>query len=326
MSYGLTTPELRRSALQHMMEGRAFDEAMVAHNPHWHESRGEEGVYVGAFCGLRESDVVAPHFRGSCGVSLLRGADPLTVASSVFGKTAGPSGGRWRGDICPTPTPHFIGMFSGALGGSVAYATGAALRIKLAGLDDVVVTAFGDGTANAGIVYESMNLASLHALPVVYVCQNNQYATSLRASDAIAGGSMSARAEAMGIPASGVDGNDVLAVAQAVQHAVARARSGEGPALIDALTYRLGGHFINDPETYRSPDEVQRHEAEDPLIRLIDDLGLRGECSIDQAHASLRSLEARMDQVVRTAKEAPEVPGSQLDQRPYLECLGRTAS
>ncbi|TYB44994.1 thiamine pyrophosphate-dependent dehydrogenase E1 component subunit alpha [Actinomadura chibensis] len=303
-----TTAEGRRELWRAMVRARAFDQAMCAHNPHWHEARGEEAVVVGGFAGLDAEDAVAPHFRGACAVSLMRGEDPAVVAAGVFGTSGSRSGGHWRGDICPTPGDRMIGMFSGSLGTTVSYATGAALHLSRLGGDAVVVCGFGDGTANAGIVSESLNLAAMLSLPIVFICQNNQYATSLRASRAIAGGSMTARAAGFGIPAVDVDGNDVLAVLDERDRAVDRARRGGGPSLLHALTYRLGGHYLNDPEAYRSAEEVAAWRARDPLTRFADELARRDGFSRDDAeHELARETDRMKDLVERAKEEAPPV-------------------
>ena len=307
--------DLRDEGLWHMVRARAFDQAMCRHNPHWHEARGEEAAYIGAFLDLHEDDVVAPHFRGACGVALMRDIAAEDLASSVFGGPDSLSGGFWRGDICPAPSSTFIGMFSGALGNSVAFATGAALHLKRAGGRRVAVCAFGDGTANAGIVHESMNLAVMLALPVVYVCQNNQYATSLPSTAALPGGSVAARARVLGMPAVDVDGNDLDAVRAAVREGVDRARAGGGPSCVNAETYRLGGHFMNDPEVYRTPEEVADRGRRDPVTRAIDRLA-------DQAERGAwaeecRRLDELMDAVVVAAKGFGEV-GRRLPAAPYV--------
>ncbi|UUW89038.1 thiamine pyrophosphate-dependent dehydrogenase E1 component subunit alpha [Pimelobacter simplex] len=307
-----------------MVEARAFDQAMCRHNGHWHEARGEEAVFVGAFADLGADDVVAPHFRGACAVALHRGADPATLAAGVFGTDASGSGGHWRGDICPAPGTHAVGMFSGSLGTSVAYATGAALHLSRTRPGAVAVCGFGDGTANSGIVAESLNLAAMLALPIVYVCQDNQYATSLPSSVALAGERVSDRARALGITASDVDGNDVRAVRAAVTAAVDHARSGAGPAFVHALTYRMGGHYMNDPETYRSPEEVAAWAERDPIARLEDDLVATG--ILDRAGAEARSAAAheRMDAIVAAAKAASDAALVRATS-PYAEDL-RSAS
>lgn len=314
-----------------MVTARAFDQAMCQHNPHWHEARGEEAVIVGAFTGLRASDVVAPHFRGACAVALLRGADPAVIAGGVFGTSRSLSQGQWRGDICPAPSDRFVGMFSGSLGTSVAYAAGAALHLKNSGTDDVVVCAFGDGTANAGIVSETLNLAAMLCLPIVFVCQNNQYATSLPATTALAGGGVRQRAQALGIAGVDVDGNDVSAVSQARESGVQRARRGEGPTLIHALTYRMGGHFMNDPEVYRSDEEKATWSARDPVLlteRQIVDGGAttRAECQAFTAGQT-----ALFEDVVARAKDDPAElgrtePGRRLPTSAFVEAAAGASS
>jgi len=298
---------------------RAFDQAMVAHNPHWHEARGEEAVVVGGFSGLRPDDVVAPHFRGACAVSLIRGADPAQVAAAVFGTDQSPSGGNWRGDICPTPGDRMVGMFSGSLGTTVAYATGAALHLQRTRPGAVAVCAFGDGTANAGIVAESLNLAAMLRLPVVYLCQDNQYATSLPSSRALAGG-MTARSAGFGIPAEEVDGNDVEAVLAARDRVVQRARDGAGPSLVHARTYRLGGHYMNDPETYRSTDEVAEWLQRDPLTRYAATLADAGTLSRDEAQRQLDEETTRLTGIVGAAKQS--AAATDLDESAYAESWG----
>ncbi|KRF16857.1 thiamine pyrophosphate-dependent dehydrogenase E1 component subunit alpha [Nocardioides sp. Soil796] len=300
----LETPEGRQRIWSSLVTARAFDQAMCEHNNHWHEARGEEAVIVGGFLGLGENDVVAPHFRGACAVSLFRGADPETLAAGVFGTAGSNSLGHWRGDICPHPDSRSIGMFSGSLGTTVAYATGAALHLQRTAPGNVAVCAFGDGTANAGIVSESMNLAVMLHLPIVLICQNNQFATSLRASDAIAGGPVSARARGFGLPSIDVDGNDVRAVLAARDDAVAKAREGGGPTFIHATTYRMGGHYMNDPENYRTAEEVASWAQRDPLDRFAAELVALGELGPEEAASGVRSLTERMTELVGGAKGA----------------------
>lgn len=306
-----------------LIQARAFDQAMCDQNPHWHEARGEEAVIVGGFSRLEESDVVAPHFRGACAVALLRGATPQQLAANVFGSRLSASGGTWRGDICPTPNQRFIGMFSGSLGTSVAYATGAAIHLQRQQPGAVAVCAFGDGTANSGIVYESLNMAAMFKLPIVFICQNNQYATSLASSEAIAGNDVSARARACGIPAEDVDGNCIHQVVGARERAVERAREGAGPSFIHAETYRLGGHYMSDPELYRSSEEVELWEARDPVRRSQEDLIERGLLTQERAQEQLDDAAAEMIRVVTEAKSEPEA--DHLTTSAYAEDLGWVA-
>lgn len=295
-----------RALWEAMVDARAFDRAMTIHNPHWHEARGEEGVIVGGFTDLNAGDVVAPHFRGICAIAIMRGEDPAQIAAGVFGKASGPTQGHWRGDINPAPSDTLFGMYSGSLGTTVAYATGAALRLQQRGDGNIAVCSFGDGTANAGIVSESLNLAAMLQLPIVYICQDNQYATSLTSQRALAGGPMSVRARAFGLHSEDVDGNDVEAVARARERAVARARSGNGPTLINASTYRMGGHYMNDPETYRSQEEVDEWGRKDPLLRCERALAAQGDWDQASAEQYKRAQDEVFEQLVAAAKTSPE--------------------
>jgi pyruvate dehydrogenase E1 component alpha subunit len=154
------------------------------------------------------------------------------------------------------------------LGSSVGIATGVAQSLKLLGTNNVVVVNFGEGTSNLGVVHESINLAAALTLPVIYVCQNNQYAMATSAKESMKCTSVADRAVGYGIPGVQVDGNDVIEVHAAVQTAIARARRGEGPTLIDARTYRVSGHRAGDQSTYQDQEEKRRWLDRDPLILL----------------------------------------------------------
>src|SRR5690242_8595465 len=195
----------------------------------------------------------------------MRGAEMWRLACQVLGKVDGYNKGRsvpFNGPVELNVVP----WVAGDLGTTLGTATGAALAFQQAGSQQVCVCSFGDGTANRGDVHEALNLAAAWRLPIVYVCQNNGWAISQQAGSYLAG-SMARRAEGYGIPGLSVDGNDVEAVRQAVSDAVARARGGDGPSLIEARTWRWRGHWAGDSQTYRSrvsePEDVE--DVEDPL-------------------------------------------------------------
>lgn len=302
---------------EHMVNGRALDRAMCIHNPLWHEGRGEEASVVGAFHSLGEGDVASPHFRGATTLGLMRGVSPEAVAAGVFGKEAGITRGAWRGDINALPTKDVIGMYSGSLGTTVAYATGAAMTIKRQGKPGVVVSSFGDGTSNSGVIAESWNMAKMLNLPIVYICQNNQYATSLHADDAIAGGTVSDRARAYGMPTEDVDGNDVIAVAEAIDRAIEHARE-HGPAFVQLLTYRMGGHYMSDPEVYRSREEVAEWELKDPIVRLEKVLAEEHGWDAEAGAARRAEIEAHYEAVVVAAKDIEAPNPDDLPKSPYV--------
>ncbi len=249
-----------------MTLSRKLDAVVGGHDGHWHGLEGEEAVVAGVYYGLRERDVVAPHYRGSVIAAYAKGADLRRLLAGILGKATSYNRGRYRSDVCGPPEFGVIGLYSGALGPPVAYAVGAALAAKLDGRSDVAVAVFGDGTSSRGDCHESMNFASTQTLPVVFVCQNNQIAISTRAADGV-GGSIAARGAGYGMPGIEIDGNDVLAVHDAVQTAIAGARAGKGPTLIEAVTYRVAGHFYSDTEDYRDAEEVAAWRARDPIAR-----------------------------------------------------------
>lgn len=299
------TSEFHRELLRRMLLGRETERAIIEIESHLHPSIGEEAVIVGAFSALEREDVAVPHYRGAIVASLTRGADIRTIIAGVLGRSTGPTRGRQRGDFCGAFAPNFFGMFSGTLGASIGYATGSALATKLDGGNEVTVVTFGDGTANAGILYESLNLAAMMRLPVIFVCQNNQYAVSMPAANAIAGGSLAARAAAFGMPAHDVDGNDVMAVYGAVASAVERARGGGGPAFVHALTYRQQGHFVGDRSLYRSAEEAERWKQRDPIHMFTRSLVAKGMMS-DQEISALRDAVVReVNAAAATAREDP---------------------
>lgn len=259
-------PEQLVELLRLMVLSRVLERACGELNPRWFPAEGEEATIVGTFFGLEPEDVIAAHYRGPFIAYYLRGAELSRLIGQALGKATGYAKGR-----APTFTGpldrYIIPWVAGDLGTSLGVATGAALGLQYDGSRRVVVCSFGEGTSNRGDFHEALNLAGIWKLPIVYVCQNNQYSISLPASQVLACRSVADRAAGYGMPGVSVDGNDVLAVHQAVQAAVARARDGQGPTLIEARTYRLGGHWAADPATYRPAAEVEAWRARDPIPR-----------------------------------------------------------
>ncbi len=268
---------------------RELDRALCAANPRWFPIEGEEATVVGSFIGLRPEDAVAPHYRDPFVVYLMRGAEMWRLACQVLGKADGYNKGRsvpFNGPVELNVVP----WVAGDLGTTLGTATGAALAFQQEGSDRVCVCTFGDGTANRGDLHEALNLAAVWRLPIVYVCQNNGWAISQLAPSYLAG-SITARAAGYDIPGVCVDGNDVDAVREAVGAAVARARRGDGPSLVEARTWRWRGHWAGDDQAYRAgthePDDL-----EDPLdlyaYRLLAG-GLAHESELERIHAEVES-------------------------------------
>lgn len=290
---------------RYMLEGRMFEAAIAKVKGNYHPAEGEEAVIVGTFYNLRDNDVVVPHFRGSIIVSYMRGASLRRLHAGIIAKETSYSHGRYRGDIWGPFEFNIIGMFSGALGSSISLATGAALAAKLKKTDNVAVVTFGDGTSNRGDFHEAINMAAVLNLPTVYVCQNNQYAVSTPVSKALGCRSVADRAVGYGIPGVEVDGNDVEAVHEAVQEAVKRAREGKGPTLIEALTYRVLGHWVADPATYRSAEEVEEWRKKDPIARLQKKLIDTGVLAGSKVEEMRKAMEEEISASITQAEEDP---------------------
>lgn len=295
-----------------MLVTRELDRVIGSADGHWHPALGEEGVVAGCYHGLRPGDALVPHYRGMLAASYARGADLARLLAGLDGKVTSYTRGRYRSDVCGPIELGIIGLYSGALGPTLEYAAGAALAAKLDAKGGVAVAVFGDGTASRGNFHEAVNLAVVLKLPVVFVCQNNQFAIST-SSAREHGGRIVDRAAGFGIPGELVDGNDVVAVHNAVQGAVARARRGEGPALIDAFTYRVGGHMASDPGNYRSGEEVEKWKARDPIA--LHQGRLLAEGMIDVARVA-----ALRDEVA--AEVAAAMKKAQSDPAPGPDVLG----
>ncbi len=291
---------------------RQLDGVMGKHDGHWHGLEGEEAIVAGVYHGLRETDIIAPHYRGSVVAAYIKGADLHKLLAGVLGKVTSYNLGRYRSDVCGPPEFNIIGLYSGSLGPPLAYATGAALAAKLDGEGNVAVAVFGDGTSSRGDCHEAMNMASVLKLPIVFVCQNNQFAISTRSSKGV-GGSIAARGAGYGMPGIEVDGNDVLAVHDTVQAATARARNGDGPTLIDAISYRVAGHFYSDEEDYRDADEVAAWRERDPIAafrRFLIAEGVIDEAGLAKIEvAAKQEAETAMSQAKSDPDPGPELLG-----------------
>lgn len=265
-----------------------------------HLYAGQEAVAVGVCSALDAGDYVAGTYRGH-GHALAKGTDPAALAAEMLGRASGVCGGR-SGSMNVVDLEHgLVGCF-GIVGGSMAAAVGAALSARRDG--HVAVAFFGDGATNHGYFHECLNFAMVLRLPVVFVCENNFYGEFTPMAQVTAGADIAGRAAAFAMPAHRVDGNDLWAVRDAALDAVARARSGGGPTLLECQTYRHYGHSKADPAKYRPQEEVERWLARDPLglarERLLS-LGVPEE-DIAEVEATTR---ARMEAASEAALAAP---------------------
>jgi TPP-dependent pyruvate/acetoin dehydrogenase alpha subunit len=236
-----------------------------------HLYSGQEAVAVGVASVLDERDRVAATYRGH-GHALALGMDPQKLLDEMLGRATGINGGRAGSMNVTSPADRLIGCF-GIVGGSIAAATGVALALKRSG--GVAVAAFGDGATNQGYFFECLNFCQVLTLPIVLLCENNGYG-EYTPFEAVTAGPIRARAEAMSVRSETVDGMSVWAVRDAAARAVEHARSGAGPAFLEAITYRFVGHSRSDPGKYRPPGELERWKERDPIRLLRDRLRLEG--------------------------------------------------
>jgi TPP-dependent pyruvate/acetoin dehydrogenase alpha subunit len=265
-----------------------------------HLSAGQEAVPVGVCWELRPDDYVAGTYRGH-GHALAKGTDPEPLAAEMLGRATGVCGGR-AGSMNVIDLEHgLVGCF-GIVGGSIAAATGAALSARRQGR--VAAAFFGDGAANHGYFHECLNFAQVLQLPVVFVCENNLYGEFTPMDTVTASGDIAGRGAAYAMPSANIDGNDLWAVRAAAGEAVGRARSGEGPTLLECRTYRHYGHSKSDPAKYRPEGELERWLARDPL-----DLARSRLLELGVDEHEIKAIEdetrAHMDRAIEAAVAAP---------------------
>ncbi len=282
-----------------------------------HMYSGEEAVAVGICEALTDDDRITSTHRGH-GHCVAKGAEFKQMFCELLGKAEGYCRGK-GGSMHIADQSHGNLGANAIVGGSMGIATGSALRAKLLGADDVTVCFFGDGATAQGLMYEVMNMAALWTLPVIYACENNGYSEYTKTEE-IAAGSITARAEAFGIEAHRVDGQDVLAVNDLTRKLVARARKGEGPFFMELMTYRYHGHHVGDinREYYRSKaEEKEWKENRDPIIRFRAHLvseGIATEADLDAMNAE---VERDAAEAVAYALDAAYPDASEVDMHVY---------
>ena len=225
---------------------------------------GQEAIAVGGISTLSPDDYIITHYRDH-GHALARGMDPKVVMSELMGKVTGSSRGLGGSMHLFDVEKRFMGGHA-IVGGQLPLATGLAMAIKHKKDDQIVLCFFGDGAVNEGEFHESMNLASMWGLPVLFFLENNLYGMGTHVDFTRSGGrEIYTSADAYGIPATQVDGMDVLAVQEVTRQAIQRIRTGEGPVFVEAMCYRFRGHSVQDPMFYRDKEEVKKWEARDPI-------------------------------------------------------------
>jgi acetoin:2,6-dichlorophenolindophenol oxidoreductase subunit alpha len=270
-----------------------------------HLSVGQEAVAVGAVSALGPDDCIVSNHRGH-GHMLARGAEPARVMAELMGKATGYCAGRGGSQHMCAIDIGFLGT-NGITGGGLPIATGAALAAKYHGEGRVVLCFFGDGASNQGTFHESLNMAAIWSLPIVFLCENNLYGMSTHVNKVMKVKHVSDRASAYGMPGVMTDGMDVHKVQTVTLEAVERARKGEGPTLIEAKTYRYHGHSKSDRRIYRTREEEARWRQRDPIPVLAASLASRG-VSAAQLEDMRREEEQMISEAVRHAREDAFAP------------------
>ncbi len=268
-----------------------------------HLYNGQEAVAVGVCAHLSDADYVASTHRPH-GHAIAKGVSLRSIMAELFAKDTGccrgKGGSMHVGDVN-------VGMFPAIaiVGGGIPIAAGAALASKRLGNGRVSVSFFGEGASNEGAFHETLNMAAIWQLPVIFVCENNLYAASTPVSWVFKVEDVAGRASAYGIPGEIVDGNDVLAVHEAAGRAIDRARSGGGPTLLECKTYRLVGHSRSDPRTYRTKEEEAGWATRDPIPRLASHLLASGQATESDLTAIEQEVAAAIDDAVAFAEASP---------------------
>ncbi len=297
-----------------MVEARVFDAKSIAMQRQgrlatYAPFRGQEAAQIGAAAALHEEDWVAGTYRDAA--LNWRAGYPWELL--ILGRTGDERGGQVPEGINVLPP-------SITVGGHMIHAVGLAWAEKLQHSDRIALTSFGDGATSEGDFHEAMNFAAVYGAPTVFFCQNNGYAISYPTSEQTKSDSIAIKASAYGMPGVQVDGNDVVAVLVAVREAAARARAGQGPTLIEALTYRMGPHTTaDDPTRYRPDSEDDEWEEKDPLTRVRRLLEQQGEWSEDWQSELEEQAALNIERAVEWAEAIPEPTFGEMLNRMYAE-------
>jgi pyruvate dehydrogenase E1 component alpha subunit len=299
------TPDRLPDAYRQMLVIRKFEEAIRnlyqqgKIRGSFHPCVGQEATAVGGCWALRRDDYMTCTYRGH-GQAIAKGLSVNAAMAEMLGRTTGCSKGKGG-------SMHFTDASVGLLGANaivaagIPHAAGAALAAQMQGRDNVALTYFGEGAVNQGVFHEALNLAAIWKLPLIMLCENNLYSEMTPARETSSVSEMTRRGEAYNIPAVRIDGNDVEQVYATVEEAVARARSGGGPTFIEAMTYRLWGHMMGDPEVYRTKEEVAAAREVVPIVCL----GLRLR-DLGHTDADLAALEAEAESIIAGAVQFAE--------------------
>jgi pyruvate dehydrogenase E1 component alpha subunit len=285
-----------------------------------HPCIGQEAISVGICSNLRQDDYMVNTHRGH-GNCIAKGADLKLMMAEIFGKSTGYCKGKGGSMHIADFEGGNLGA-NGIVGGGIPIAVGAGISIQNRGTDQVVACFFGDGASNQGTFHESMNLSALWRLPVIFICENNQYALSTPVKEAVSVPLISDRAKAYGIPGFHIDGNDIVGVYTKMKEATERARTGEGPVLLDCMTYRFFGHFTGDPGrgmTYRSKQEMDEWSTRCPIKTFRERLFQEKIMTEEMDKKIDANVKASIEEAVQFAMESPSPSPEEATQDIFTE-------
>lgn len=283
----------------------------------FHAYVGQEAIAAGCMTATRQEDVFITAYRDH-GLALAKGADPKACMAELYGKSTGLAKGK-GGSMHFFSKEHYFYGGHGIVGAQIGTGAGIAFAEKYKGTDNVCLTFFGDGAARQGMLHETFNLAMLWKLPVIFICENNNYAmgTSIeRTSNVI---DIYKLADAYEMPADKVDGMSAEAVHDALARAVKRGREGGGPTLLEMKTYRYKGHSISDPQKYRTKEEVDEYKGKDPITILLRTIKENNFATDDEIAAIDERINGVVDESVKFAEESPWPDDSELLKDVYLD-------
>ncbi len=323
--YELFTPEQLKEALRRMCLIRRFEEGAedaymrgLIHGT-MHLSIGQEASAVGSTMALRKSDYITSTHRGH-GHCIGKGADPKLMFAEFFGKEEGYCRGRGGSMHIADAESGNLGA-NGIVAGGIPIAVGAALAIRKQKRDDVTMCFFGDGATNEGAFHEALNMASIWKLPVIFVCENNKYGMSVSTERSMAVANVADRAQAYNMPGVIADGNRIEDVAEAIIPAIARAREGQGPTLIECKTYRIRGHSKSDRNRYRSKEEIEHWKLRDPILHFETELVANGIATADEVAAIAAAAQAEIAAGIEFARHGTDPSPGEVTRDVYTRMI-----